>query len=143
MIPDVRRRRLFEHLLIAALHRAVAGAQRPKRAVLIAQDLNLDVARLGNERLHEQGRIAERRGGLGVGRPERAFELFDASHQANAAPSAARRGLEQDRKADALRMRLAPLRATVKGPPDHGETGTFSCSAICLAAILSPMSRMT
>src|SRR3954471_17231056 len=40
-----RRRRLFEHLLVAALDRAVALAERGDVAVLVGEELDLDVAR--------------------------------------------------------------------------------------------------
>src|SRR3954447_2130964 len=40
-----RRRRLFEHLLVAALDRAVTLAERRDVAVLVGEELDLDVAR--------------------------------------------------------------------------------------------------
>ena len=57
---DARRRRLFDHLLVAALHGAVALAQVDGVAVLVGQHLDLDVARILQKLLHVHRRVAER-----------------------------------------------------------------------------------
>ena len=58
------RRRLLDQLLVAALDRAVALAEVDHVAVLVAQDLDLDVARPLDELLEVDARVAERGRGL-------------------------------------------------------------------------------
>ncbi|MNN28293.1 hypothetical protein D3C81_1418570 [compost metagenome] len=57
-----RRGRLLDHLLVAALQRAVALVQVDDIAVAVAEDLHLDVTRTGDVALDQDARIAE--GGL-------------------------------------------------------------------------------
>ena len=59
---QVPRRRDLDHLLVAALHRAVALPQVDGAALAVADDLHLDVARVLDERLEEDRAVAE--GGL-------------------------------------------------------------------------------
>ena len=66
-LGDARRRRLFDHLLVAALHGAVAFAEVDGIAMRVGQDLELDVARVLEELLHVNGFVAERGAGLGLG----------------------------------------------------------------------------
>src|SRR3712207_9239632 len=49
-----RRAGLLDDLLVAPLHRAVAHAGRPDRAVLVGDDLDLDVAAALYQPLHER-----------------------------------------------------------------------------------------
>ena len=58
---DARRRRLLDDLLVAALHRAVALEEVHRVLVLVGEHLDLDVARIVEELLHVDRRIAERR----------------------------------------------------------------------------------
>ncbi len=58
---DAGRRRFLDDLLVAALHRAVALAEPHGVLVLVREHLDLDVARVGEELLHVEHRIAERR----------------------------------------------------------------------------------
>ena len=95
------RRRLFQHLLLPALHRAVARAQRPHAAMAVGQHLHLDVAGIGDEGLDEDRGVAEGGAGLGRGRAVGADEFIRVVHAPDAAPAAAGSGLEQHRKADA------------------------------------------
>ena len=55
-------RRHLDHLLMAALHGAVALVEVQDVPVLIAQDLHFDVLRAADEALEEDGVVAERRG---------------------------------------------------------------------------------
>ena len=61
--PQLRRhgdaRRLLDHLLVAALHRALALAERQHRAVLVAEHLDLDVARADDVLLDVHRVVAE------------------------------------------------------------------------------------
>ena len=56
---EERRRRLLDHLLMAALDRAFAFVEIDDVAVLVADHLDFDVARLGDEFLDEQAVVAE------------------------------------------------------------------------------------
>ncbi len=98
---QVGRRGAFHHLLVAPLHGAVALVQMHQIAVLVAQDLHLDVACAADQLLEIDLVVAEggqrlaprgfqRRRQLGCG--------FDDTHAAAAAAPA---GLEHDREADA------------------------------------------
>ena len=61
-VAEVRRRRLLDHLLVAALERAVAVAEDQHLAVPVAEDLHLDMPGAPDEALEED-----------AGRPERGF----------------------------------------------------------------------
>ena len=54
-----RRRRFFDDFLVAALNGAFALAQIDHIAVLIAQHLNFDMARIGDELFHKHPVIAK------------------------------------------------------------------------------------
>ena len=91
---------LFDDLLMPALHRAIAFPQVADIAVMVGDDLHLDVPRQLDVFLDVDGRIAE--GGLGLG-----LRLLNGTFQdqviggdSHAVPTAASRGLDQDRKAD-------------------------------------------
>ena len=58
---EMARRRLFDHFLVAALHRAVALAEMDDVAVRVAEDLDLDVARVLDVLLDVDLVVAERR----------------------------------------------------------------------------------
>ena len=97
---NARCRRLFNHLLVAALHGAVAFAQKNGILVIVGDDLNLDMARVLQEFFHVHRRIAKRRAGFGArhgnGVEQRSFGM----HHAHAASAAAASSLDDDRIAD-------------------------------------------
>ena len=70
-VIDGRRRRLLEHLLVAALDRAVALAEVDAVPVGIEEDLDLDVAAALDQPLEDQPVVAERRRRLAPRRRER------------------------------------------------------------------------
>ncbi len=102
LLVEQRRGRFLDHLLVAALNGAFALAQVNDVAVLVAQHLDLDVARIEDEFLDEDARIAEgrlrlvRRGLDGLG------EILCLLDEAHAFAAAAGRGLDHDGKADFL-----------------------------------------
>ena len=100
---DARRRRLLDDLLVAALHRAVALAEPDRVLVLVGQHLDLDVARVLEELLHVDGRVAERRAGFGARRLHRVDQRRLGVHDAHAAPAAAAGRLDDHRVADRAR----------------------------------------
>ena len=94
--------RLLDHLLVAALHAAVAHADRPHRAVTIGDQLHLDVPGPGDDPLHEHGRVAEGLEALGPGAVERFGEAGSIVDLANATTAAARCRLDHQREPDLL-----------------------------------------
>ena len=121
------RRRLLEHLLVAALHRALALAEARDGAVRVGEQLDLDVARPLEVALEEQPVVAERRSGLAA-RLDGVVELPRAAHDAHASAAAAGGGLDEQREAE-----LCGLAA--------GDDGNAGLAAIRFASSLSPPAR--
>ena len=142
LVGHRRARRLLDQLLVAALERALALAERPHLAVLVGEDLELDVPRLLDEALEVDVGVLE------AGHRPRAVavskaraHLVDVAHDAHAAPAAAARGLEDDREADALG--LARRRASASAStPVPGRSGRPKRSRLRARATLSPQARI-
>ena len=98
-----RRRCLFEHLLMPALDRAVALAERRNVAVRVGEELDLDVAGPLEVALAEDRVVAERSRRLAPRRGERLVELLGRTHDTHAAAAAAGGRLDEQREADLLR----------------------------------------
>ena len=98
------RGRLLEHLLVAALHGALALAERDDVAVLVGEELDLDVARTLDVALCEDRAVTERRLGLAARRRTRLLELARAPDDAHPAAASARGGLEDQREAELGRI---------------------------------------
>src|SRR5919201_610618 len=118
---DRGRRRLLEDLLVAALDRALALAERDHVPVHVAEELDLHVARPLNEAFAEDGVVAERRLRLAPRGGERLAELVARAHDAHAAPAASRRRLDHQRNAELVRLaalddgHACRLRRTLRG----------------------------
>ena len=69
---QVRRRRLLDQLLVAALDGALAVAAHQRAALAVGHHLDLDVAGALQQPLHVEAAVAERRLGLALGHLERA-----------------------------------------------------------------------
>ena len=95
-----RRGRLLDDLLVAALHRAVAHTDRPRRALAVGDDLHLDVPRAGDELLEEHHARPEGPLRLVAGALVGVGQLGVGRDLADAAPAAPRGGLEHQRVAD-------------------------------------------
>ena len=100
LLVEQRRRRLLDHLLVAALDGAFALAQVDDIAVLVAEHLDLDVARVDDELLDEHAVVAEARLGLRAGRAVAFLGLLGVEGDAHALAAAAGRGLDHDGVAD-------------------------------------------
>ncbi len=100
LVVHRRRRGLLDQLLVAALDRAVALAEMDHVAVLVGQDLDLDVARVGQVALEVHGRVGEELLALARGALERVLELVLGERDAEALAAAATRGLDRHRIAD-------------------------------------------
>ncbi len=98
--------RFFQHLLVAALHRAVALEQIHAIAVAVAEDLDLDVARALQIFLDQYVLVAEAGGRLALARRQGVEEVLAPLHRAHALAAATGRGLDQHRVADPVRLQL-------------------------------------
>ncbi len=92
--------RFLQHLLVAALHRAVALEQVDAVAVRVGEDLDLDVARAGDVLLDQHLVVAEAGDRFALARGERVGEILAPFDQAHALAAAAGRRLDQHRVAD-------------------------------------------
>ena len=100
-------RRLLDELLVAALDRAVALAQVDRGAVLVGEDLDLDVARVGEVALEVDGRVGEELLALACGPLERVLQLGLVHRDAEPLAAAPAGGLDGDRVADLVGGDLA------------------------------------
>ena len=99
------RGRLLDQLLVAALDRALALAEGEHAAVLVAEHLDLDVAR-GHERLLEVERpVREGRFRLDARGRVGGLELVRPVHEPHPLAAAARDGLQQHGEAELARRR--------------------------------------
>ena len=89
LLGERRRRRLLDQLLVAPLDRALALAEVDDVAVLVAEDLELDVARRLDVLLDVDVAHAERGLGLALRRLDRMRQLAGRAHDAHAAAAAA------------------------------------------------------
>ena len=117
--------RAFHHLLVAALHGAVPLEQVIDVAVLVAQDLHLDMA--GAQDHLFQIALAIAKGGLGLAPAfaDLVGQLLGAVDRAHAAPAAAPAGLQHQRIADfgGLTAHLVHVIAQHLGGGDHRHAG--------------------
>nr|GEU28319.1 conserved hypothetical protein [Tanacetum cinerariifolium] len=98
--------RFFEHLLVPALHRAIALEQVDVVAVGVGKHLDLDVARALQVFFGQYLVVAKGADRLALARRQRILELRRAVDHAHALAAAAGRRLEQHRVADAVGLRL-------------------------------------
>ena len=96
---------LLEHLLLPALHRAVALEQMDAAAVRIREHLELDVPRLGQIFFQEHAIVAEARLRLAPGRAERSVERIVTLDDAHPLAPATGPRLDQYRVTDRVRLR--------------------------------------
>ena len=117
--------RLLDQLLVAPLHRAVAHARRPHVAVLVGDDLHLDVPAALDQPLHEDDRVAEGAQRLDLGALERVGEFVLGPHDADAAAAAAAAGLDDERVADGGGVPEAVLEGLDRAaaPGGHRDAG--------------------
>ena len=95
---DERRRGLLDDLLVAALDRALAFADRPHRAVRVGHHLDLDVVAGGEVALAEHRRVAERGLRLALGGLDLLGQVGQVADDAHAAAAATGRRLDQHRQ---------------------------------------------
>src|SRR3546814_10368769 len=100
---EARRRRLLDHLLMASLRRTVALEEVHGVAVVVAEDLHLDMARRRQAALQQDMLVAERGLGLAARRLQRFEEIVLARPHSHALAAAAGGSLDHQRVADLLR----------------------------------------
>ena len=102
---EVGRRGDLDDLLVAALDRAVALVEVDDPALgagAVREDLHLDVARVDDGLLDEDGRVAEGALGLAHAGLDRLAQVGAVLHAAHAAPAAAGDGLDEEGRLDRL-----------------------------------------
>jgi len=99
---DAGRGRLLHDLLVAALDRALALAQMHEVPVGVAEDLDLHVARARDVALEEDAVVAEAAQRLALGGRERVGEPVRRRDHPHALAPAPRRGLHEQRVAQAV-----------------------------------------
>ena len=108
-----RARALLDHLLMAALQRAVALEEMHDAAVRVAEHLDFDVARGGDEFLDQHAGIAENRLGFALRSLERGREVDVGVDAAHTAPAAAGDRLDQHGIADLVGLLLEEFGALI------------------------------
>mmetsp|Transcript_9721 Transcript_9721/g.24163 ORF Transcript_9721/g.24163 Transcript_9721/m.24163 type:complete len:214 (-) Transcript_9721:345-986(-) len=116
---------------MAALHRAVALVQVHHVAVVVGQDLDLNVARVLHVLLNEHAPVAERRLGLVGGARERVRQLAVCAHDTHAAAAATHGRLEDDGVAVLVRkcLRLVGRGDGLVGAGHHGHAALHGGAA--------------
>ena len=89
---------------MAPLDRALALQQVDEAAVVVGQDLDLDVTRTSEVTLQDHDVVAEGGPGLAARGEKRRAEVFAPGHRAHALATAAARRLDHHGPADALRL---------------------------------------
>ena len=142
LLAQRRRRRLLEQLLMAALNRALALAEVHDRAVLVAEDLELDVARRLDVLLDVDVADAERRFGLALRRLERVRQLAGARTTRMPRPPPPAVALMMTGYPISFAA-LTALSSLSIGPSLPGRMGTPAFFITRRARALSPIRRMT
>ena len=106
--------RLFNQLLVAALHGAVALAQVDAIAMVVAEHLHLNMLGAAKIFLDVEAVVMEGLAHLALRGGEDVGELFEAPHQPDAASTATSRRLEHQREADARRRLVALADASAR-----------------------------
>ncbi len=117
-----RRRRLLDQLLVAALDAAVPLAQDRQAAVPVAEQLDLDVARGGDQLLEVEGPVAEGGQRLARGRGQRRRSSAAVLDPPHPPPAAAGRGLQQQREADLGEVRRRAIRRVERRPAGRARS---------------------
>src|SRR5207245_5978760 len=100
---DGWRRRLFENLLVPPLDGAVTPTQPDAVAVLVGQNLHLDVPRSVDGPLQVHGSVAERRAGFAHRLAESSLEACRVGDHAQALATAPSDSLQRYRETDVRR----------------------------------------
>ena len=136
------RRGLLDHLLVAALDRAVALAEVDHVAVAVGEHLHLDVARVVQIALEVDRGVGEELLAFATGALEGALELLRGERHAEALAAAAAGRLDGDGEAD---LRLAIRSASARVATGSVVPGTIGTPAACIssrALVLEPIASI-
>lgn len=103
--------RLLDHFLVAALHGTITLVEVQNIAVLVAQDLHLDVLGAPDEFLQEHRAVAKGALRLALRLVQQRLQFLRLPHDTHAAPAAAKSRLDDQRKSNRLRNRQGLLAA--------------------------------
>ena len=109
LLLDAIARRLLDHLLVPALHRAVTLMQVQHIAVLVRQDLHFDVLGLAHKFFQKHRPVAKGALRFRLRFIQQLLQVLRLAHHAHAASAAAKGRLDDQRKADLLRRRQCLL----------------------------------
>ena len=124
LIGDVGRGRDLDDFLVPPLHRAVPLEEMQGIAVLIGEDLHLDVPRPAHGLLNEGGRVAEGALRLPHGRADGLSQLAWIVDPAHATAPASCDRLDEDREANVLRTGQQLLQVSRgRGRLEGGQSG--------------------
>ena len=143
---EARRGALLDQLLVAALHRALALAERKHMALLIGHNLYLNVMRRRNELLHVALAVAKNGLTLGTRLDERLCRIFHALDLANTATAAARARLNKHGAADALglgRCFLGAFEQIAARHDGHARSSGRSACGVLVAHAVDHLGRRT
>src|SRR5262245_8464545 len=121
-------RRFLNHLLMAALDRAVALTQMLRVAEVVSDDLEFNVPRMFEVLLQVHGPRIEGSFALGTRQRKQTLKLLDVAHHAHPFPASPRRRLDQHRKSQPLRVyeRITNLGHTLSvAPRKNRDAGTL------------------
>ena len=136
-----RRWRLLDHFLVAPLNRTLALEEVDDVAVVIGEDLELDVARLLDEPLDIQRAVAEGGRRFAPGLRDRARKRRRVANHLHPDSSAAFRWLQQQGEPDASRGCRRSRHQTDRPVSRPGRRARRPSCARRRAAIFDPMQR--
>ena len=136
-VSHARRGRFFNHLLVAALHGAVAFKQMHHIPMAVGKNLNLDMARRGNVFFNQHMPIAKTAGAFAHGTFKGRCKIICMFDKTHAFATPARTRLDQNRIANISGGRRQPFRVLISAviARDHRHTCLFHQ---CLCGILQP-----
>ena len=118
----------FDEFLVTPLDRAFTLPQMADRAVMVTDDLHLDMARLADQALDIDALVPKGRLRLGLAARIGFVQLQSVLDEPHAAPAAAGHCLDHDRAAGAERGEEGlglVQRGRAAGPFDHGHAAAF------------------
>ena len=143
---EARRGTLFDQLLVATLHRALALAERKYMALLIGHNLHLNVVRRRDELLHVALAVAKNGLALGTRLDERLCRIFHALDLANAATATTCTRLNKHGAANALglgRCLLGTFEQIAARHDGHARRGSRSTCGVLVAHAVDHLGRRT
>mmetsp|Transcript_45978 Transcript_45978/g.80380 ORF Transcript_45978/g.80380 Transcript_45978/m.80380 type:complete len:474 (-) Transcript_45978:388-1809(-) len=130
-------RGLLQHLLVATLHRTVALQQMHHMAESVTENLQLDVSRVKNKLLQEDGIITERLQALSATGPQGLQERSLVKHRSHALTTTSSNSLNHKRPTNLaclFQQRFVRVVITVVSGGDRHSSSNHDSLALALAA---------